>query len=547
MSLQTFDALAREYERILFAYHPTRAAELGLYEYAGELGDFRLETFEEEARELQALLRRWEALAVEVDRWPVDQRIDYAWLGAGLRDRVRDIERFALHRRSPIEYLDPAVFSSFPFFVRPFAPPAERLRVTVSRLEQLPVVLDAARANLMPAEIPPEWVESAVEMAEGGILLYRQGVSGLAAEVDDPALLAAAETALERAEQALGAFATYLTDEVQPAARGTFAIGEAAFNELLRERHFLDIDADEMLAIGERLYAETEAEMEALAASVMPGRTVSEIVAALNQEHLAAEEMLSTYQTEMERARQFVFDHHLMGLPAQERLVIEPTPPGMRPLTPYAAYIAAGPFDADQVGIFLVTPVDSGAPAEVQEQQLQGHSRWKIPIVALHEGFPGHHLQLTWSNHNPSRLRKLTCSALFVEGWAFYCEQLLDDLGYLTHPKARLYRLSGQLWRAARIILDVSLHTRGMSPAQAVVLLQQTGLDASGALAEVNRYLMMPTQPMSYLMGKLEILKIMAEYQEREGDDFTLRKFHDTLLAAGSIPPALVRWSIFGE
>ncbi|MCZ7572285.1 MAG: DUF885 domain-containing protein [Ardenticatenaceae bacterium] len=547
MSLHAFDALGREYERMLFAYHPTLAAELGLHEYLGELGDFHLEAFESEARELRGLLRRWEALAGEVENWPVDQRIDYAWLGAGLRDRLRDIERFALYRRNPLVYLEPAVFSSFPFFVRPYASATGRLRALVSRLEQLPAVLDAAQANLLPPQVPPEWVKSAAQMAEGGALLYRQGIAGLAAEVDDAALLASADAALPIAEQSLRAFTAYLTDEVQPAAQGAFAIGEAAFNELLRERHFLDIDAAELLAIGERLYAETEAEMETVAATVMPGLTASEIVAALNQEHLAAEEVLAVYTAEMERARQFVFDNHLVGLPAEECLIIEPTPAGMRPLTPYAAYIPPGPFEADQVGIFLVTTVDPQAPAEIQAQQLQGHSRWKVPTVALHEGLPGHHLQLTWSNHNPSRLRKLAYSTLFVEGWAFYCEQLLDDLGYLAHPKARLYRLAGQLWRAMRIILDVSLHTRGMSPARAAELLQQAGLDAAGAAVEVQRYLMMPTQPMSYLIGKLEILKIMAEYQEREGNDFTLRKFHDTLLAAGSIPTALVRLSIFGE
>lgn len=547
MSLQAFETLAQEYERTLFSHHPTLAAELGLHEYDEELGDFTLEAFEAEAREWRALMRRWEALSGEVERWPVDQRIDYAWLGAGLRDRLRDIERFALHRRNPLTYLEPAVFSSFALFVRPYAPAAERLRAITRRLEQLPAVFDAARTNLVAPEVPPEWVESAAQMAAGGVLLYRQGVAGLAAEVDDAGLLQAAESALRRAEHVLNSFRAFLTDKLRPAAQGTFAIGQSAFNELLRERHFLDVDADELLAIGEQLYAETEAEIEALASKVMPGRSVSELITALNEEHLAPDEILTAYEAEMARTRRFVFDKHLVGLPVEECLVIEPTPAAMRPLTPYAAYIAAGPFEAEPRGIFLVTPVDPQAPADVQAQQLRGHSRWKVPIVALHEGFPGHHLQLTWSNHNPSRLRKLSYSTLFVEGWAFYCEQLMDDLGYLQHPKARLYRLAGQLWRAMRIILDVCLHTRGMSPARAVELLQQAGSDRAGATAEVQRYLMTPTQPMSYLIGKLEILKIMAEYQEREGDDFTLRKFHDTLLAAGSIPPALVRWAIFGE
>jgi uncharacterized protein (DUF885 family) len=287
--------------------------------------------------------------------------------------------------------------------------------------------------------------------------------------------------------------------------------------------------------------------MQSQAASLFPGLSTSEIVAALNREHLPAQEILSSYTEEVARTRKFVFDQHLVGLPAEERLLVEPTPVGLRPLIPYAAYMPAGPFEAEQVGIFLVTPVDPAAPTEVQARQRQGHSRWMLPIIALHEGFPGHHLQLTWAKANPSRLRKLAFSTLFVEGWAFYCEQLMDDLGYLAHPKVKLCRLAGQLWRAMRIIVDVNLHTRGMSPERAAELLQEAGLDPAGAAAEVRRYLMSPTQPSSYLIGKLEILKIMADYQEREGDDFTLRKFHDTLLAPGSLPPALVRLAIFGE
>lgn len=196
-----------------------------------------------------------------------------------------------------------------------------------------------------------------------------------------------------------------------------------------------------------------------------------------------------------------------------------------------------------------MTPVDPNSPEEEQEEKLKGHNYAKLPVTALHEAYPGHHLQLVYANTVGSLPRKLSIflSTLFAEGWAFYCEELMEQLGYIDRPLQRLGRLHDQLWRAARIVLDVSLHTGKMTVDEAInFLVDRASLERTNALAEVRRYTSTPTQPMSYLMGKLEILKIIDEYR-RKHPDASLKEIHDAVLSCGSLPPRLMRERLFAS
>jgi len=201
-----------------------------------------------------------------------------------------------------------------------------------------------------------------------------------------------------------------------------------------------------------------------------------------------------------------------------------------------------------QEGIFLVTPVPPTAPEEVKREKLRGHNWAKIPVTALHEAYPGHHLQLCYANQVGELPRKLAgfLSSLFPEGWAFYCEELMEQLGFIGEPIQRLGRLNDQLWRAARIILDVALHCRGMSVEEGVeFLVKEVGLERANALAEVRRYTSSPTQPMSYLVGKLEILKLVGEFKAQNPGK-SMRELHDAILSCGSLPPRLMRTCLMG-
>ena len=165
----------------------------------------------------------------------------------------------------------------------------------------------------------------------------------------------------------------------------------------------------------------------------------------------------------MEKSKQFVLENDIASIPEGQKLTIVETPEYLRPIIPYAAYMQPGIFEDELEGLFLVTPVNPDSSDEEIEEKLKGHYYAKLPITTLHEGYPGHHLQLVWSVTQGSDVRQLGkfFSTLFIEGWAFYCEELMEEMGYIDSSIQKLGRLSDQLWRAARIILDVNLHCKG--------------------------------------------------------------------------------------
>jgi uncharacterized protein (DUF885 family) len=131
---------------------------------------------------------------------------------------------------------------------------------------------------------------------------------------------------------------------------------------------------------------------------------------------------------------------------------------------------------------------------------------------------------------------------VFVEGWALYCEEMMYETGYYPDAQTRLMQLAMQLWRACRVVIDVSLHDGTMSFDDAVNLLVDTAkLERVNAEAEVRRYTQSPTQPMSYIIGKIEILRLRDDYRKQQGAAYNLKEFHDHLLSYGSIPIGLVR------
>lgn len=279
-----------------------------------------------------------------------------------------------------------------------------------------------------------------------------------------------------------------------------------------------------------------------MARQIDPHKTVADILEEAKADHPTAEGLLAAYEAAMAGARQYVIDHDIATIPAGESLRIIETPAYLRPIMPYAGYMPAGILEEQQEDLYRHAG-GPGVAAELQEQQLKGHYHAKLPVTALHEAYPGHHLQLTCSNRTKTIPRRMASflSSLFVEGWAFYCEELMEQLGYIATPVQRLGRLSDQLWRAGRIILDVSLHTGGMTVDEAVgFLVNECRLEPHNALAEVRRYTQSPTQPQSYLMGKLQILALVADYR-RAHPEASLREMHDAILACGSLPPRLMR------
>src|SRR3989449_10364980 len=166
------------------------------------------------------------------------------------------------------------------------------------------------------------------------------------------------------------------------------------------------------------------------------------------------------YAKEMARARDFVAARKLAPIPKAPLGVI-PTPAFMRPIIPYAAYDSPGAYSSDRTGWFYVTVPDSRLPAAQQERILRDHCRYELAATALHEGYPGHHLQLAIAKEQASHVRKNLWTPLTVEGWALYCEDMMGEEGFYASDQELFFQRVHLLWRAMRILLDVGLHKIG--------------------------------------------------------------------------------------
>ena len=406
-------------------------------------------------------------------------------------------------------------------------------------VDRAPAVLSAAKANLDPKLTPPEWIDVALRSIPGGAKFLRETAPAMLPNATslERAAERAFRPAAEATANALEAYAAWLREDLRPRANGSFAIGRDAVDAWLRDKELVDHDAASLRSWGDEFFRETEAKLAQLSLEIgyQDWRTA---VAGLREDHPSEADLVATYRSEMERSRQAVATAQLATIPYGEDLVVEEMPEYQRPTYPYAAYVGAAPFESARKGRFWVTLPAPDDDERTRRERLEGHPRAGIAVIACHEGYPGHHLQLTVSADNSSLARKSLRSNLMVEGWGLYVEELMTELGYLDAPATRLLRLKDLLWRAARVMVDVGLSTGEMTFDEAVAfMVDKPRLESPNAIAEVRRYTLNPLQPSSYALGRAAIIDLR---DRAKAAGWGMRVFHDRLLAAGSLPPKLL-------
>jgi uncharacterized protein (DUF885 family) len=537
-----FEQLTGEFLAAEYAAHPVMATRMGVHAYDDRLDNFNRFALRDDRDRVRAYLHAIDRLSLA--DLNAENRLDYRLARSHAQMTLSALEQQRWPERQPGIYLDTLFQSLFLLIAREFAVAETRAVSVLGRLRALPDALVEARQNLQK---PPRlFTELAIESAEAGDVYLAETIPAFARTLRSPGLRQSLEEANRAAREALAAFTRFLREELLPRSNGDFALGKELFDYHLRVGHLLDRDrenADGLLEIGHEAIAEAKRELAALAEEIEPGTDWETLVARLKQEHPPANELVTTYAAEMARAREFVRSQRLITIPPDESLTVMETPRFARTLLPYAAYVPPAPFETHQAGIFWVTPIPTDATPEQQAIQLQGHSRYSIPVIALHEAYPGHHLQYAHAAQTPSQFRRhFAQSNLFIEGWALYCEDMMREQGFYTDPRVHLMQLKALLWRACRVVIDVQLHTRQMSLVEAAQFLQdEARLEESHAWAEVRRYALTPTQPMTYILGKRALVALREELERRQGARFDLRRFHDRLLSYGSLPPSLLR------
>ncbi|CAN5558874.1 DUF885 domain-containing protein [soil metagenome] len=538
----------------LFLSYPVWATQIGYHEYDDRWPDL---TGTGRLDRLQMLARQRAAVqGLPDEQLSDDERLDRQILEEVLDALVFDEEVLRESTWDPLSYVYLVGSGFFGLLGREYAPFAHRGTAFLVRMQHLPDVFAAARENLLGLPGRPVSLlhtETALEQLDGIGELIDSAIAEARAEQDldrqdldgdrqdpGPDLYQRLKEAAPAARQAVEEFRQFLDEEVRARASGEGRLGPDLFQQKLRHTLSSDLLHGEVLERAQRDYEVVRAEMVSLARELWStwladepvpdqekaasertsleeadSRTVRRVLDAIATEHRQPDELLDFCQTETARIERFVRRNQIIGLP-EEPLKITWTPIFMRAYG--GAFLdAPGPLDKGQSSYFWITPPGDDWPPERTESYLREDNDRMLRLLCIHEGIPGHYLQLSHANRSTSLTRAIFSSGMFAEGWAVYVTQVMMDVGYgrddlslmLIHWKFYLRAITNA-------IIDVRIHAAGMDEKEAMDLMVRGGFqEEQEARAKWLRARLTSTQLSTYYLGSLEMWDLEVEMRRR--------------------------------
>jgi uncharacterized protein (DUF885 family) len=545
-----FRTLADEFIRGHFAARPLEGVALGWHQSDGQFVVPAHGT-------MVAEVERLGHYAAEFAHLPADQ------LSSASQEDLRILQsavaqaRFALETqrspdRNPMFYagaLDLNVYLK-----RDFKPLAQRTQDMAKILRQAPALCAAARDNL-ESILPQAFIETAIDIAQGTASFIDTDVNQAVSALSDAAIRSDFDEARQLASKELHSYVDWLKKEKLPKADASFALGRDGYVTML-QAEFIDLPPERILEIGLRELRTEQQRFADAAAVIDPAAKPVDVFKSIQHEHPSASELIPYTRQDLEGIRQFCLDRHIVTIPSDVRARVEETLPPFRS-TSFASMDTPGPFEKKATeAYYYVTPVETNWPPQQAEEWLTAFNYYTTDIVSIHEAYPGHYVQFLVLNASPaSTVAKVFASYPFVEGWAHYAEQMLLEQGFGQPPagstasradviKGAKYRLAQSdeaLLRLCRLCVSVKLHTQGMSIDEATRFFRDNCYyEEKPARQEALRGAFDPGY-LYYSLGKLMILKLRHDWQEQEGSQFSLQRFHDTFLAHGTPPIPLLR------
>jgi len=545
--MSELQTLIDEYIAFCFQSDPIGSTRLGMHEYDNTLGEVTPDTVEEEVSKRREFLSRIQK--IDPSGLEPDAQMDHRVAIIDLETSLRQYEDLRIWERAPYWYLERLGGAFSNLMRRNFAPIEERGQNLLSRLEQAPSYLESAQANLSE-QAPPIYVDMGLVGARGLQLFLDEAVPGFANELPST-LKQDILRAATKTQTTLADFTTFL-QELHGRASGHYACGPEHFDFLLKNFHLVDHDHKSLYEFGLEEVAKDKARIEAYAKSQDPNRSWIEQINEVKEDHPQPEAFKDTYGHEMMLAREHCIEQDLITIPEGEVCEMVWLPVYLRASLPIAVMGTTPPFEPGLNSEWLITPLDPDAPPERQKQHMRDNCYAFARSIALHEIYPGHHLQkvhhkLVTAN---SPMRRYFSSPVFVEGWGLYTEDLFEETGFIHERPVMLFKLRNALWRSVRVVVDSGLHTRNMSVEEAVHMLEEeVCLDPHMAEGEVRRYTghRNPTYPSSYLVGKTLIQELREKWRQQQGSAYSLKEFHDRLLSYGSPPVKLIAERMLSE
>ncbi len=531
-----FSQLIDEFLEAGWAQDPVTATRMGVHRYDHQLADHSPDARQGWGQALREFERRFREMDPAL--LSHSEQLDRQWALAAL-DYALVTHELELPRRSPQAWLQDVGDGLHSLLFGGCTPAEARLEAVLARLKAIPSFLAAAHQALQPEQIPPVWLKAGLPNARAAQHFVAEEVLRAAAVV--PSLAQEIAPACRQAAAALSEFEQFLQG-CAGVARGDFAIGKERFDRILQRFHMLDMDSDDLYNFGLEWIDHYERQMVEVARQIDPDADWMAVLETIKDDHPEPENLRQAYEDETMLARRHCLEHDLITFPKGESCVLEWTPVFMRARTPIAQPWVSPAFAPGLDSVWYITPIDSEAPPERQRQHIRDNSWAWIRGIAMHEIYPGHHLQFVIAKQMATPVRRRYWSPVFGEGWGLYTEELFYETGLLAAPRFRLMQLRNGLWRAVRIVVDVGLHARGLSVQEAARLLSEKArLEPRWAESETSYYTTRATYPSSYQVGFAMLLELRKEYQARKGSRFQLKAFHDELLSYSSLPLKMVR------
>jgi uncharacterized protein (DUF885 family) len=551
---QNLTALAEEYfDQVYFKYAPTNGTLAGFHQYDTQLEDYTRAGVDAEVASLHEFEKKFAAFpASQLD---VANQDDLDLLHSTVRGRLLALETIRAWEKNPDNYSSGVTNSIFSLMERKFAPPDERLKSVIAREQKIPAVFAAARENL---KNPPHiYTEIALQQMPDIISFFQNDVPAAFADATDPAVKADFAKSNAAVIAALEDYEKWMKNDLLPRSNGDFRIGADAFSKKLLYDEMVDTPLDKLLDIGYADLHKNQAEFERVAKEVDPTKTPKEVLAELATIHPAPDHLLQAFNDQFNGLIKFIREKKIVTIPSDVQPTLEETPPFMRATT-FASMDTPGPFETHSTtAYFNVTLPEKSLTRAQLADYMSAFNIGTIVSTSVHEAYPGHYVQFLWVPQAPSKVRKLLGSSSNAEGWAHYCEQMMLDEGYGqpgTGAKdareaklIRLGQLQDALLRNARFIAGIKMHTGQMTFDQAIDFFVTEGYQSrSTGTIETKRGTSDPTY-LYYTLGKLQILKLRADLEKKQGAAFSLEQFHDDFLKEGFPPLKIVRREMMGD
>lgn len=530
---QRFRSIADAYIDWTYASNPSWATSDGIHDYDGQLGRWTREAIDSRVLSLQ----RYEARLSAVDPASLDDDAyyDLEVLKLQVASARFDLAEIRPWERNPNFYRNILSGGLYSLASLAFDSPERRMALAAERLRHVPDVLAAARENL---KTPPRiYTEMAIDEFSGTHNFLKTGLLQAFAAVKDEAVRTRFMEAQKPALEAIEKFVDWMRKELLPASTGSFALGPDLFRRKVALDEGIDLPIDTLLRNGYSLRDSTQEAMKKLAGD----RPLKALLKETSREHPPVDRLIAETQGMLDRLKTWAAE--FATFPADAACRVQETPEFRRSMS-FASMETPGPFEkVARDAYYSITLPDPSWSSERQEQHLSFFNKYSLPLISVHEAYPGHYVQFLRVQQVASKVRKIFGCASFSEGWAHYLEELYAQRN--PDPILSLHQHQLALIRICRYIAGIEMHAKGMTYEQAVELfVNEAYMERVAAEREARRGTADPTY-LVYTLGKHEILELRDEYIGRTGA--TLKEFHDALLRTGYPPIPIARKILLGE